>query len=149
MLMVGVARVGNEPVARYTPDGKAVMDISLAFDYGRKGNDGRRPTQWVNATMWGDRVEKLQPYLSKGSQVFVTLSEPHIETYEKKDGSGQGSSLRARINDLEFVGGRREESSDGGDGAPMGGGAPAARGGGKPAAAKAPGFEELVEDIPF
>lgn len=84
MLMVGVARVGNDPVARYTPDGKPVMDISLAFDYGRKGNDGRRPTQWVNATMWGDRVERLQPYLSKGSQVFVTLSEPHIETYEKR-----------------------------------------------------------------
>ena len=149
MLMVGVARVGNEPVARYTPDGKAVMDISLAFDYGRKGNDGRRPTQWVNATMWGDRVEKLQPNLSKGSQVFVTLSEPHIETYEKKDGSGQGSSLRARIKDLEFVGGRRDESSDGGDGAPMGGGAPAARGGGKLAAAKPPGFDELDDDIPF
>ncbi|MEY3621187.1 MAG: hypothetical protein RL132_269 [Pseudomonadota bacterium] len=97
MLMVGVARVGNEPVARYTPDGKAVMDISLAFDYGRKGSDGRRPTQWVNAAMWGDRVERLQPYLSKGSQVFVTLSEPHIETYEKKDGSGQGFSMRARV----------------------------------------------------
>ena len=31
MLMVGVARVGNDPVARYTPDGKPVMDISLAF----------------------------------------------------------------------------------------------------------------------
>jgi single-strand DNA-binding protein len=145
MLMVGVARIGNEPVARYTPDGKAVMDISLAFDYGRKGNDGRRPTQWINAAMWGDRVEKLQPYLSKGSQVFVTLSEPHIETYDKKDGSGQGFSLRARITELEFVGGRRDESSADAD---TGGGSPAAA---RPAksAAKAPGFDELDDDIPF
>jgi len=149
MLMVGVARVGNEPVARYTPDGKAVMDISLAFDYGRKGTDGRRPTQWINAAMWGDRVEKLQPYLSKGSQVFVTLSEPHIETYEKKDGSGQGFSLRARITELEFVGGRRDDS--GGDGDSSGAGAPTsapARSASKPAG-KASGFDELDDDIPF
>lgn len=148
MLMVGVARIGNEPVARYTPDGKAVMDVSLAFDYGRKGADGRRPTQWVSAALWGDRVEKLQPYLSKGSQVFVTLSEPHIETYEKKDGSGQGFSLRARISDLEFVGGRRDESAD----ASSEGGARAApaapRGSGKPAG-KSAGFDELDDDIPF
>jgi single-strand DNA-binding protein len=146
MLMVGVARIGNEPVARYTPDGKAVMDISLAFDYGRKGSDGRRPTQWINAAMWGDRVEKLQPYLSKGSQVFVTLSEPHIETYDKKDGSGQGFSLRARITELEFVGGRRDESSA--DAPDMGGGSSAPARPAK-AAAKAPGFDELDDDIPF
>jgi single-strand DNA-binding protein len=143
MLMVGVARIGNEPVARYTPDGKAVMDISLAFDYGRKGSDGRRPTQWINATMWGERVEKLQPYLSKGSQVFVTLSEPHIETYEKKDGSGQGVSLRARINDLEFVGGRRDDSGSESEPAPASRPAAAKSGG------KAPGFDELDDDIPF
>ena len=145
MLMVGVARVGNEPVARYTPDGKAVMDISLAFDYGRKGGDGRRPTQWVNATMWGDRVEKLQPYLSKGSQVFVTMSEPHIETYDKKDGSGQGFSLRARITELEFVGGRREDASS--ESAAESTGAASARAAKAPA--KAPGFDELDDDIPF
>jgi len=145
MLMVGVARVGNEPVARYTPDGKAVMDISLAFDYGRKGGDGRRPTQWVNATMWGDRVEKLQPYLSKGSQVFVTMSEPHIETYDKKDGSGQGFSLRARITELEFVGGRREDASA--ESAGESTGATPARAAKAPA--KAPGFDEMDDDIPF
>ncbi len=149
MLMVGVARIGNEPVARYTPDGKAVMDISLAFDYGRKGNDGRRPTQWVNATMWGDRVEKLQPFLSKGSQVFVTMSEPHIETYDKKDGSGQGFSLRARITELEFVGGRRDDASEAPSEA-SGRAAPAStpRTAGK-TAGKGAGFDELDDDIPF
>ncbi len=149
MLMVGVARVGNEPVARYTPDGKAGMDISLAFDYGRKGADGRRPTQWVNASMWGERVEKLQPYLSKGSQVFVTLSEPHIETYDKKDGSGQGFSLRARITELEFVGGRRDDASEAPtEGAGRAASAASPRAAGK-TSAKGPGFDELDDDIPF
>jgi single-strand DNA-binding protein len=119
------------------------MDLSLAFDYGRKGQDGRRPTQWINAPRWGARVEKLQPYLSKGSQVFVTLSEPHIETYDKKDGSGQGFSLRARVTELEFVGGRRDESaapSDAGESAAPARAAKPAKGG---------AFGDIDDDIPF
>ena len=31
MLMLGLARLGNEPEVRYTPDGKALMDLSLAL----------------------------------------------------------------------------------------------------------------------
>ena len=50
MLMIGLARLGNDPEVRFTPDGKAVMDLSLAFSYGRKV-DGKQPTQWVNGTM--------------------------------------------------------------------------------------------------
>lgn len=103
MLLVGLARLGNDPVVRYTPDNKAVMDLSLAFSYGKKGQDGKRPTQWVSATMWGDRVEKLSQHLIKGQQSFVTLGEPHIEDYDRKDGT-KGTSLRARLNELEFAG---------------------------------------------
>jgi single-strand DNA-binding protein len=103
MLLVGLARLGNDPVVRYTPDNKPVMDLSLAFSYGKKGPDGKRPTQWVSATMWGDRVEKLSQHLIKGQQLFVTLGEPHIEDYDRKDGT-KGTSLRARLNELEFAG---------------------------------------------
>jgi len=53
--------------------------------------------------MWGDRVEKLSQHLIKGQQLFVTLGEPHIEEYKRKDGT-EGMSLRARLNELEFAG---------------------------------------------
>ena len=75
MLLIGLARIGKEPAVRYTADGKPVMDLSLAMDYGKKGADGKRPTQWISATMWGDRVEKLQSHLVKGQSLFVTLSD--------------------------------------------------------------------------
>jgi single-strand DNA-binding protein len=84
------------------------MDLSLAMDYGKKGADGKRPTQWVSATMWGDRVEKLQSHLVKGQSLFVTLSEPHLEEYKRKDGT-TGTSLRARLNELEFAGAPRDK----------------------------------------
>jgi single-strand DNA-binding protein len=106
MLMIGMARIGNDPEVRFTADGKALMDLSLAFNYGRKV-DGKQPTQWVTGTMWGDRCEKLKPYLTKGQLVFVQMTEPHIEEYKRKDGSG-GVALRARIGELEFAGSKPE-----------------------------------------
>jgi len=48
--------------------------------------------------------------MTKGSQVHVVLSEPHIETYDKKDGSGQATSLRAKVMDVELIGGRSEQT---------------------------------------
>lgn len=109
MLMIGMARLGNDPEVRYTPDGKPVMDMSLAFSYGRKV-DGKQPSQWVSGTMWGDRCEKLRPYLAKGQLVFVSMTEPHIEEYKRKDGT-TGVSLRARVGELEFAGSRPEAQS--------------------------------------
>ena len=116
MFLAGLARLGNDPEVRYTPDGKAVMDLSLAFNYGKKDQNGKRPTQWVSATMWGERVEKLSKHLIKGQHLFVTLGEPHIEEYTRKDGTS-GMSLRARLNELEFAGApqnkvEKEESYD-------------------------------------
>jgi single-strand DNA-binding protein len=110
MLMSGVVRVGNDAQVRHTPQGDVVVELSLAFNYGKREQDGKRPTQWIKAAFWGSRAEKLLPYMTKGSQVHVVLSEPHIETYDKKDGSGQATSLRARVMDVELIGGRSEQT---------------------------------------
>ena len=42
MLLIGLARIGKDPAIRYTGDGKPVMDLSLAMDYGKKGADGQQ-----------------------------------------------------------------------------------------------------------
>jgi len=102
MLMIGTARIGNEPALRYTTNNDPVLDFSLAFDYGKKGSDGKRPTQWINATFWGKRAESIAQYVYKGQKVFVEMSDPHIETYAKKDGT-EGVSLRTRIFEIELI----------------------------------------------
>lgn len=103
MITVGLARIGNDPAVRYTQDGKAVLELSLAYNYGRKGQDGNYATQWVNASLWGDRCEKVVHYLHKGGQVVVQLADLHINEYTKQDGS-KGVNLRALIRDLQLVG---------------------------------------------
>jgi len=102
MNLIGLARLGRDIEIRHLADGTAVGNLSLAFNYGKKGKDGKRLSQWIDASIFGDRATKLAEYLVKGTQVFVVLSDPHIETYEKKDG-GSGVKLAARVDSLEFA----------------------------------------------
>lgn len=102
----GIARIGKDVEVRYSPAGDAIANISLAFTYGKKGSDGKRQTQWVDATLFGKRAESLAPYLKKGSQIVAYLSDVNIQTYESK--TGQGVKLAARLDDLELIGGQTQ-----------------------------------------
>ena len=103
MQMIGLARLGRDAEIRFTNDGEPVASLSLAFEHGRKGQDGRRPTQWVEATLWGKRAESLAPYLLKGGAVVVTLDDPHVEEFQKRDGS-TGTKLVGKVTALELAG---------------------------------------------
>jgi single-strand DNA-binding protein len=130
----GLARIGRDAELRYASTGDAVLSLALAFTYGRKGEDGNRPTQWVEAALWGKRGETLAQYLTKGSQVVAYLEDVHIQTYEGKNGTA--SKLVAKVADLELVGGSAPKQAS-------------------PAPAPAPmpkprsGFEDMDDDIPF
>jgi len=137
----GLARIGKDAEVRYTPGGAAVANVSLAFTYGKKGDDGKRPTQWVDASLWGQRVESLAPYLTKGKQIVAYLEDVHIQTYTKGDGT-QASKMAARIADLEFVaGGEQAEPRQA---------APQRQQERQPAPqSQGSGFDDMDDDIPF
>lgn len=147
MKHIGMARLGKEAEMRYLNDGTPVMNLALAVNYGKVGQDGNRPTQWIDAAMFGQRAEKLAPFMLKGSAHCFTLSDLHIETFAKRDG-GEGSKLTARIDDVEL--GPRQTGS-----APASAPAPAPRQA-HPQRAPAPraapassGFNDMDDDIPF
>jgi single-strand DNA-binding protein len=135
--MTGVFRLGRDAEFRSTANGTAALSLALAYNYGRAENGGKRPSQWIDATIWGKRAETLGDYLKKGSQISALLSDVHIRTYQKKDGT-EGFSLSATVQDLEFCGG-----GNGGQPAPKREPAPA-QSSQTPAAA-----EFFDDDIPF
>jgi len=100
----GLARLGRDAELRRIPGGDAVINLSLAFSYGKKSDDGKRATQWVEASLFGKRAEALAPYLLKGGLVVAYLDDVHIETYQGKH--GEGHKLVGRINEIELAGGR-------------------------------------------
>ena len=136
MHMIGLARLGRDAEVRYTANGTAVANLSLAFNYGLKDDDGNRPSQWIEAAMFGERAEKLLRYLTKGLLIMVSLDDPHVETFEKRDGT-QGVKLSARVASLEFTG----KAPDGADARPT------AQPSKREQAARS--ITDLEDDIPF
>ena len=135
--LFGLARLGRDAELRSTSGGDSVASLSLAFSYGRKGDDGKKPTQWCEGSIWGKRAEALAPYLTKGSLVTVTIEDAHIETFKKSDGS-EGTKLAGRVTAIDLAGG--------GQAAPAP--APAPR---QPqrAPARNDGFEDDLDNTPF
>lgn len=103
MRLIGLCRLGRDADTRYTSSGDAVANFSAAFEFGPKGEDGKRQTQWVTLSLFGKRAEKLSEYLTKGKQLYIVANDVHLRTYEKKDG-GTGVELRGRVEDVQFVG---------------------------------------------
>lgn len=135
--LFGLARIGRDAEVRFLQDGTAVANLSLAFSYGRKV-DGKRPTQWVDAAMFGKRAEALAPYLLKGGMVSVTLEDVHIETYQGKN--GEGHKLAGTITQIELAGDGQRAA------APVQATAPAPR----PTPKPAPNFDDMNDsEIPF
>lgn len=108
MTMIVLARLGKDAELKYLQSGTAVASLALAYNYGKKADDGKRPTQWVDAALFGKQADSLTPYLSKGKLVLVHLDDVHVEQYQKKDGT-QGTSLRAVVSKLEFAGSKSDE----------------------------------------
>lgn len=136
----GLARIGKDAEVRFTPSGTAVANVSLAFTYGKKGEDGKRPTQWVDASIWGQRAEPMAPYLLKGKQIVAYLEDVHLQTYTKGDGT-QNTKIVARLADLEFVSDNSDHKpTQKPQSAPQSRPAPASQGS---------GFDDMDDDIPF
>ena len=135
--ITGVFRIGRDAELRHTPKGDAVAQLSLAYNHGKKGQDGNRPSQWIDASIWGKRAESLAPYLLKGQQIYAVLSDPHIQTYEGKN--GQGVKLVATVLEIELIAGQRPQEGQ-------------TQRQERPKAAPAPassGFDDMDSDIPF
>ena len=113
MIITGICRIGRDCELRRTPNGDAVTNLSLAFNYGQKDQQtGNKPTMWIEGSLWGKRAEALAPYLLKGTQVSIVAEEPHIETYQGQNGPGH--KLVARIMSLDFAGPPPDHQGDGG-----------------------------------
>jgi single-strand DNA-binding protein len=136
--LFGLARLGRDAELRNTSGGDQVASLSLAFTYGRKGDDGKKPTQWVDGAIWGKRAEALAPYLTKGTLVTVTVEDAHIETFKKSDGT-EGTKLAGRVTAIDLAGGGERQAAP----AP----APAPRQQRQPQ--RNDGFEDNLDDTPF
>lgn len=90
--------LGADPETRFTPSGQKVISIRLAVNV-RKG--GKEETIWYRVTIWGDRFEKMMPYLKKGSGILVSGELGKPEIYTDRDGKQQ-ISMEVTAENIRF-----------------------------------------------
>lgn len=99
-----IGRLGRDPEVRFTKDGKAVADFSIAVTE-RKGQDA----EWFNIVAWEKLAEICQEYLKKGSQVYVE-GRQKTESWEK-DGEKKYKQTIV-IHNMTMLGGKHQEEGD-------------------------------------
>lgn len=143
MMLIGLCRLGRDSELRYLQDGTPVLGLALAYNYGKKDDKGNRPTQWIDASLFGERATKLQSYLVKGQQINAVIEDVRIEQFTRRDNT-VGNALRGRIVTVEFAGSAPAEKTTS---TPNQAGASS---GSKPASATTAGnFSDPMDDVPF
>ncbi len=102
MIITGIARLGRDATINYTSGGKEVANLSMAFTAGWGDNKG---TTWIRGSLWGKRAVSLEPYLTKGQQVYVVLKDLKTSEYNSK------TYLEATVDDVQLIGGKSEEKT--------------------------------------
>lgn len=103
--LTDIGRIGRDAELRYTTgqNPTPVVALTLACEYGRKGQDGKKPTQWVEAVIFGKQAEALAPYLLKGQMMHFTVDDVHIEEFKRADGT-PGNKLTGKVIVIKFAG---------------------------------------------
>ena len=98
-LLVVAGNIGSDAVLRMTKAGKPVCGFSVAMDSGWGDN---KKTNWVKCSIWGDRAEKLAPYLLKGGKVTVS-GELSTSEWTNKDGELK-TDLQLNVREVTLQG---------------------------------------------
>jgi single-strand DNA-binding protein len=99
----GIGNVGQDPEMRYTPQGKAVCQFSLALNRRTPSGD---ETTWVKVVTWDKLAEIADQYVKKGARVYVE-GRLQVRKYPGNDGV-ERTSVEVVANDLILLDGRGE-----------------------------------------
>ncbi len=83
--IVLIGRLTRDPELRYTPNGIAVANFSLAVDRSYTNQQGERETDFINIVVWRKLAETCANYLGKGRLVAVDGSL-QVRSYETQEG---------------------------------------------------------------
>lgn len=133
-----LGRIGQDPEVRYTRDGTAVSNFSLAVSerWNDKAGQRQERTEWIRCVAWGKTAEIVKEYVGKGNPLYV---EGKMQTRKWEDKEGQTRyTTEVNVQNLQLLG-----SAGGG-----GGGGSRDQEGAQDQPANEP-FEAGDSDVPF
>jgi len=102
--IVIIGNLGKDPELKYTANGKAVVNFSVAVT--EKFGEGKEKTEWFNIVAWEKLAEICGKYLRKGSPVYLN---GRVETrkWEDKDG-GTRYTTEVIVRNMQMLGSKSD-----------------------------------------
>ncbi len=111
-LVTIVGNVGRDAEVRYTPQGIAVADFSVAVSkVTGRGEDKKEKTTWFKVSVWREQAEVAGNYVKKGMKILVT-GEVEARAYMDKNNQPQ-ASLELTAREFKFLSSRGEMEGGG------------------------------------
>jgi single-strand DNA-binding protein len=106
-----VGNLGRDAEVKVTASGQSVASFSIATtETWTKDGEKKEKTEWHRIVLWGRQADTLQPYLTKGKQIYV---EGRLETRQwEKDGQKHYTTEVKADRIVLLGGGGRGERSD-------------------------------------
>lgn len=107
-----VGNLGNDPEMRYTQDGSAIANLSVATkESWKKDGQKQEKTEWHRVVAFKRLAEIMGEYLKKGSQVYI---EGKLQTrkWQDKDGNDKYTTEIVANEMKMFGGGKPAQSRD-------------------------------------
>lgn len=107
-----VGNLGQDPESRFTPQGTAVTNLSLATNETWKNQNGESQdkTEWHRIVMYGKMAETAAEYMKKGQMVYV---EGRLETNEWEDQNQvKRKTTQVRCDNFTMLGRRQMQSQE-------------------------------------
>src|SRR5215204_2203987 len=107
-----IGNLGRDPELRYTPQGTAVCDFSVAVNDRKRDKAGewQDVTTWFKITFWGKQAENASKYLTKGRQAYIE-GRLQVEEWTDRDGNNR-YTLAVQGSDIQFLGEGRGETGE-------------------------------------
>jgi single-strand DNA-binding protein len=125
-----IGNLGRDPEVRYTPNGAAICNVSIATTRNWKSKDSgerQEETEWHRVVFYDRLAEIAGEYLKKGRPVYV---EGRLKTRKWQDKEGKDTYTTEIIADQMQLLGGREGGGGGGEAEEGGGYSAGARSGG-------------------
>ena len=107
-----IGNLGRDPELRYTANGQAVANFTLATteSWTNKSGEREQRTEWHRIVTWGRLAEICGEHLSKGKQVYV---EGRLQTREWEDREGnKRKTTEVTANQVLMLGRRGDAPGD-------------------------------------
>jgi single-strand DNA-binding protein len=98
-----IGRLGNDPQIKSFESGKKMASFSIATNEVYYNNKGEKveDTQWHNVVVWGKKVDIVENYLKKGSE--IAMEGKLVNRSYEKDGQKRYLT-EISLNELQMLG---------------------------------------------